>query len=91
MMQNLRLYLPILIGLAIFIMVALILLLRKKGHAKSPLVGKREQATLEEFHCLKSSMKQVNENIYIGQFVFTNRMDVTLNAPSKVPRQISED
>jgi len=90
-MQNLRLYLPILIGLAIFIIVALTLLHLKNRHPQSPLISKRERATLEEFHCIKSSMKQVNENIYIGQIVFTNRMDVTLNAPSKVPRQISED
>ena len=90
-MQNLRLYLPILIGLAIFMIVALTLLHRKKRHSKSPLINQKEQATLEEFHCIKSSMKQVNENIYIGQLVFTNRMDVTLNAPSIVPRQSSED
>jgi len=90
-MQNMRFYISILIGLAIFIVVALALLQRKRRHPQLPRVSKKEQATLEEFHCIKSSMKKVNENIFIGQFVYTNRLDVTLNAQSKVPREISED
>lgn len=90
-MTNLRFYLPILVGLAIFLVVAFAVFHRKKSHPKLPFVNPKEEAACEEFHCIKSSMKQVSEDIYIAQLVFTNRMDVTLNAQPKVPRQISED
>jgi hypothetical protein len=90
-MQNLRIYLPILIGLTIFLVVVFALVQNKKRYRKLPLVSSKEQAAYEEFHCIKSSMKQVNQDITIAQLVFTNRLDVTLDARPKVPRQISED
>jgi hypothetical protein len=78
-------------GLAIFLLVACAVYHRKKRHPQLPPVSTKERTAYEEFHCIKSSMKQVNEKIYIAQLVFTNRLDVTLDAQSKVPRQISED
>ena len=90
-MQNLRIYVPILIGLTIFLVVVFTLVQKKKRHRKLPLVNSKERAAYEEFHCIKSSMKQVSQDITIAQLVFTNRLDVTLDARPKVPRQISED
>jgi hypothetical protein len=78
-------------GLSVFLVLAFAVFHRKKRHPSAPVVYGKEQAVYEEFHCIKSSMKQVNENSYVAQLVFTNHTNVTLNAPSQVPRQISED
>lgn len=92
LMRNLGLYLPILTGLAVFFVLALVIHYhRRRSRCRTPSAVIGKQAACEEFRCIKTTLKQVNENFYIAQLVFTNRMSVTLNTHPKVPRQISED
>ena len=91
-MRTFGLYLPILAGLAVFLVLAIFIRYRRLGSRRDlrPAVPAKH-AACEEFHCIKTTLKQVNENFFIAQLVFTNRMSVTLDTHSKVPRQIPED
>ncbi|MFN8008756.1 MAG: hypothetical protein U0V70_17370 [Terriglobia bacterium] len=89
-MRNLDIVLPILLGVSIFTIVALAAYIRrKKLRVPPPQVGSK--IPLEEFHCVKSSIKEINDSLSIGQFVFTNGIDVLLNKTSKVQRDLSHD
>jgi hypothetical protein len=91
-MRNLGLYLPILAGLAIFLMLAIFIRHHGRSSRRNPRpIVPAKQAPHEEFYCVKTSLKQVNENFFIAQVVYTNRMSVTFDAHPHVPRQISED
>jgi hypothetical protein len=53
----------------------------RRGHKMTPK---------EEFYCVRSSVKQINENFHVAQIVFTNRKDCTLTAQGEV-RRLSAD
>jgi hypothetical protein len=90
-MRNAYLYFSILLGLAIFLVVVFVAvyfcerlkpLWRRRSHSKP--------AAREDFYCVKSSLKQINENFCVAQILFTNRKDCTLTTHGEIRRQSSE-
>ena len=91
-MRNSYLYLSILLGLTIFLVLMFVVLLFKekmRGRWKGRF--SQQLAPREDFYCVKSSMKQINDSFYVAQILFTNKKDCTLTTQKETPRHISEE
>jgi hypothetical protein len=90
-MRNAYAFFSILLGLTIFLFVIFawvfveerVRLAWKRRHS-------RKRAPREDFYCVKSSLKQINDNFYVAQILFTNRRDCTLTTQSETRRRSSE-
>ena len=90
-MRNAYGYLGILLGLALFLVVFAIVFFR--GRLRYPLKRRPalKAAPKEDFYCIRTSLKQVNENFHVAQILFTNRKDCTLTAQGEVRRRTADD
>jgi hypothetical protein len=89
-MNRVYIYLSILLGIKILLLIFLgCLILKGQIWLRS---RRRAQKVIsnEIFYCVKSSLKQMNEQFYVGQIVFTNKKNCTLAAQSELPRHSSE-
>jgi len=91
-MRNAYVYFSILLGLALFLLVVFAMVYFKE---RVRLVLKRRPirkvAPKEDFYCVRTSLKQINENFHVAQILFTNRKDCTLTPQGEVRRRGAED
>jgi uncharacterized protein (DUF58 family) len=90
-MRNAYVYFSILLGLALFLLVVFAMVFFKervrRALKRHPI---RKVAPKEDFYCVRTSLKQINENFHVAQILFTNRKDCTLTAQGEV-RRAAED
>ena len=90
-MRNAYVYFSILLGLALFLLVVFAMVFFKervrRALKRHPI---RKVAPKEDFYCVRTSLKQINENFHVAQMLFTNRKDCTLTAQGEV-RRAAED
>jgi len=91
-MRNTYGYLAILLGLALFLVVvfAIVFFKERLRHTLKRRPA-RKAAPKEDFYCIRTNLKQINENFHVAQILFTNRKDCTLTAQGKVRRRTAED
>ncbi|MBM3800777.1 MAG: hypothetical protein FJW26_00530 [Acidimicrobiia bacterium] len=90
-MRNTDVYFPILLGLALFLIaVFVVAFFRNRWRAGLKQRRGHKVDAKEEFYCVRSSLKQINESFHVAQIVFTNRKDCTLTAQGEV-RCLSAD
>jgi hypothetical protein len=91
-MRNAYLYFSILLGLALFLLVVFAMVFFKE-RLRLALKRRpsRKVAPKEDFYCVRTSLKQINENFHVAQILFTNRKDCTLTAQGEVRRRAAED
>jgi uncharacterized protein (DUF58 family) len=91
-MRNAYVYFSILLGLALFLLVVFAMVFFKerlrRALKRRPI---RKVAPKEDFYCVRTSLKQINENFHVAQILFTNRKDCTLTAQGEVRRRAAED
>ena len=91
-MRNAYVYFSILLGLALFLLVVFAMVFFKervrRALKRHPI---RKVAPKEDFYCVRTSLKQINENFHVAQILFTNRKDCTLTAQGEVRRRTSEE
>jgi hypothetical protein len=91
-MRNAYVYFSILLGLALFLVVVVAMVFLKE---RVRLALKRRPikkiAPKEDFYCVRTSLKQINENFHVAQILFTNRKDCTLTAQGEVRKRAAED
>ena len=91
-MRNSYVYFSMLLGLALFLLVVIVVVFFKERVAlalkRRPV---RKLTPREDFYCVKTSLKQINENFHVAQIVFTNRKDCILTAQGEVRRRVTED
>ena len=90
-MQNAYGYLAILLGLALFLVVFAIVFFRERFKCALKRRPALKAAPKEDFYCIRTSLKQVNENFHVAQILFTNRKDCTLTAQGEVRRRTADD
>ena len=90
-MNQLYVYLSILLGIKILLLI-LFALLVFKGQLWLKQKHKQTQKAFpsESFYCVKSSLKQMNEHFYVAQIVFANKKNCTLTTQSESSRHSSE-
>ncbi|MCI0424011.1 MAG: hypothetical protein L0387_40925 [Acidobacteria bacterium] len=91
-MRNAYVYFSILLGLALFLIAvfAIVFFRERVAHVLKRRPA-RKAVPREDFYCVRSSLKQINENFHVAQILFTNRKDCTLTAQGEVRRRASED
>ena len=90
-MRNAYVYFSILLGLALFLLVVFAMVFFKERVRRAlKLRPIRKVAPKEDFYCVRTSLKQINENFHVAQILFTNRKDCTLTAQGEV-RRAAED
>jgi hypothetical protein len=92
LMRNNFLYFSLLLGVFVFLVMAFFWVYMKerlKGRFRRRSAPKPIRK--EEFYCVKSSLKQINENFCVAQILFTNRKDCTLAPQSESHHAASED
>ena len=91
-MRNAYVYFSILLGLALFLLVVFAMLFFKErlrlALRRRPAL---KAAPKEDFYCVRTSLKQINENFHVAQILFTNRKDCTLTAQGEVRRRAADD
>ncbi len=91
-MRNAYGYLSILLGLALFLLVVFaIVFFRERLRNTLKRRPARKAAPKEDFYCIRTSLKQINENFHVAQILFTNRKDCTLTAQGEVRRRTADD
>ena len=91
-MRNAYGYLSILLGLALFLLVVFaIVFFRERLRNTLKRRPARKAAPKEDFYCIRTSLKQINENFHVAQILFTNRKDCTLTAQGDVRRRAADD
>ena len=93
-MRNAYVYFSIALGLALFLLaVFVIVFFRERVRVRLTLKRRPapKVAPKEEFCCVRTSLKQINENFHVAQILFTNRKDCTVNAQGEVRRRAAED
>ncbi len=90
-MQNLCTYLTIFLGvkLVLILVFGFIIYRQQLRIKRNPPVPAKLQST-EEFHVVKSSIKQVNERFIVGQILFSNRKDFILPTSRGTPRRSTD-
>ena len=90
-MRNAYVYFSILLGLALLLLVVFAMVFFKervrRALKRHPI---RKVTPKEDFYCVRTSLKQINENFHVAQILFTNRKDCTLTAQGEV-RRAAED
>jgi hypothetical protein len=91
-MRNAYLYFSILLGLAIFLAIVFVwVYFREKVAHLWKRRSSSRPVTNEDFYCVKSSLKQINDDFYVAQILFTNRKDCTLTTHGEIRRQSSDE
>lgn len=90
-MRNAYVYFSILLGLAIFLVVTFAVVFLKERFRNVWQRSDRKASQREDFYCVKSSLKQINDNFYVAQILFTNKKDCSLTTQGETRRRISED
>lgn len=90
-MRNAYGYLAIVLGLALFLVVFAIVFFRGRLRYTLKRRPALKAAPKEDFYCIRTSLKQVNENFHVAQILFTNRKDCTLTAQGEVRRHTADD
>ena len=91
-MQNAYVYFSILLGLALFLLAVFVMVFfRERLSLALKRRPTRKAAPKEDFYCIRTSLKQINENFHVAQILFTNRKDCTLTAQGEVRRRATED
>ena len=91
-MRNAYVYFSILLGLALFLLAVCVMVFFRErvllALKRRPI---RKVPPREDFYCIRTSLKQINENFHVAQILFTNRKDCTLTAQGEVRRRSAED
>ena len=91
-MRNAYVYFSILLGLALFLLAVFVMVFfRERVRLALKRRPARKAAPKEDFYCVRTSLKQINENFHVAQILFTNRKDCTLTAQGEVRRRTAED
>ena len=91
-MRNAYVYFSVLLGLALFLIAVCVMVFFRErvllALKRRPI---RKVAPKEDFYCIRTSLKQINENFHVAQILFTNRKDCILTAQGEVRRRTSEE
>jgi len=91
-MRNVYVYFSILLGLALFLLIVFIVVFfRERLRLALKRRPTRRVLSKEVFFCVRTNLKQINENFHVAQIVFTNRKDCILTAQGEVRRRSTED
>jgi len=90
-MRNGYVYFSILLGLALFLLAVFVMVFFKERVRLALKRPARKVTPKEDFFCVRTSLKQINEDFHVAQILFTNRKDCTLTAQGEVRRRAAED
>ena len=85
-------YLAIFLGVKLLLIVffGVILFMGQLNFRKHWALNQR-RTPHEDFYCVKSTLKQMNDHFYVAHMVFTNKKNCTLTIQGETPRRLSEE
>ncbi len=89
-MRNAYVYFSIILGAAVFLAVVFGVIFYRKTLRLSAW-RPRGASVFEDFYCVRSNLKQINDNFYVAQILFTNRKDCTLTTHGELRRQTTDE
>jgi len=90
-------YLAIFLGVKVLLIMFFGVILFKGQLFRGPLNFRKHwalnqrRAPHEDFYCVKSTLKQMNDHFYVAQMVFTNKKNCTLTLQGETPQRFSEE
>jgi hypothetical protein len=85
-------YLAIFLGVKLLLIVFFgVILFKGQLNFRKQWALNQRRTPHEDFYCVKSTLKQMNDHFYVAQMVFANKKKCTLTLQGETPQRLSED